>query len=565
MRAIEGFPADVEQVDFSPDGRYLALSAPEIDTELWRVDGEKVTTIEGHLSFSFSPNGQQIATVSSELATASIWQLPPALKATELATAATELTLIRSFETGLRKENRENKPNLRRPRLSAAIAFSPDSEKIAIAIPEKPIFLWPIAGGNPTIIPHAFANRTNLAFTPDGDQIAAIANNQQVNLWQLNGTLTQTIKGAQSSISSIAFAPAQAGKPPSLATSSSDGKIRLWAYQQPFFQSLSAEENRFVSAAISPDGKTVVASQPNGDTFFWRRENRALFPTLPQSSSANAHSLAVHEIDFSADSQQFVSGGRSGKINLWDTKGQVKTTLGIGHNIWGLALSSDTRQLAAALGNGDIALWQRTGADQFPTLPRILKGHTSAVRRVAFSPDGKQLLSASLDGTLKLWQPEKSSQPLATLSAHEASVHGGTFSPDGEIIASASSDGTLGLWQTDGRLIKRFKGHRGEIMRIVFSADGKYLFSAAKDGLAKVWSREGDLLKILSNDDVQLREISVSDDGERLLTTGRGGNIRLWQVGKITRLDDMAYACEWVKDYLATLEDEGDRQLCQTK
>jgi WD40 repeat protein len=73
-----------------------------------------------------------------------------------------------------------------------------------------------------------------------------------------------------------------------------------------------------------------------------------------------------------------------------------------------------------------------------------LKGHSDTVTGVSFSPNGETLASASLDGTVKLWNLQ--GEELQTLEGHSKGVTGVSFSPDGETLASASADSTVILW-----------------------------------------------------------------------------------------------------------------------
>lgn len=74
-----------------------------------------------------------------------------------------------------------------------------------------------------------------------------------------------------------------------------------------------------------------------------------------------------------------------------------------------------------------------------------LKGHTSYVTSVAFSPDGKRLASPSHDRTMKVWDAT-SGQETLTLTGHTFDVTSVAFSPDGKRLASASADGTVKVW-----------------------------------------------------------------------------------------------------------------------
>src|SRR5262249_55915750 len=75
----------------------------------------------------------------------------------------------------------------------------------------------------------------------------------------------------------------------------------------------------------------------------------------------------------------------------------------------------------------------------------ILKGHKEYVHGVAFNREGTRLVSASNDGTMRLWDPALG-QELRSLRGHASGVYGVAFSPDGTVLASAGNDGKVGLW-----------------------------------------------------------------------------------------------------------------------
>jgi WD40 repeat protein len=89
----------------------------------------------------------------------------------------------------------------------------------------------------------------------------------------------------------------------------------------------------------------------------------------------------------------------------------------------------------------------------------LLKGHEDQVYPVAFSPDGKTIVSGSRDGTIRLW--DTTGKPIGQpLQGHESAVMSVAFSPDGKTIVSGSWDNTIRLWDTSGKPIGQpFKGH----------------------------------------------------------------------------------------------------------
>ena len=125
-----------------------------------------------------------------------------------------------------------------------------------------------------------------------------------------------------------------------------------------------------------------------------------------------------------------------------------------------------------------------------PALIRTLEGHSSSVSDCAFSPDGRLIVSASGDSTLKVWDSE-TGQSLRTLEGHSSSVSGCAFSPDGKLIVSASDDRTLKIWDAGtGQMLRSLEGHSAYVIGCAFSPDGKLIVSASWDGTLKVWDSE---------------------------------------------------------------------------
>ena len=76
----------------------------------------------------------------------------------------------------------------------------------------------------------------------------------------------------------------------------------------------------------------------------------------------------------------------------------------------------------------------------------ILRGHTSTVYSAAFSPDGKRIVSASEDNTVRIWDAQNGKPIGDPLEGHTSSVYSAAFSPDGKRIVSVSDDNTIRIW-----------------------------------------------------------------------------------------------------------------------
>jgi WD40 repeat protein len=115
-----------------------------------------------------------------------------------------------------------------------------------------------------------------------------------------------------------------------------------------------------------------------------------------------------------------------------------------------------------------------------------LEGHTSWVRACAVTPDGRRVISASDDRTLKVWDLD-TGRALATLDAH-AAVRACAVTPDGRRVVSGAHDCTLKVWDLDtGRVLATLGGHTHGLRACAVTPDGRHVVSASVDRTLKVW------------------------------------------------------------------------------
>src|SRR5262249_44781652 len=134
------------------------------------------------------------------------------------------------------------------------------------------------------------------------------------------------------------------------------------------------------------------------------------------------------------------------------------------------------------------------GAADGPSEPQglvaTLKGHTETVYAVAYSPDGRYVLTGSLDKTLKLWDAAAGTEikTFGGQAGHQNLVLAAAFSPDGRMIGSGGSDNTAKIWDTPLKAPLRELVHRDEVDAVALSPDGTRLAAAGRDGTVKIWN-----------------------------------------------------------------------------
>jgi WD40 repeat protein len=123
----------------------------------------------------------------------------------------------------------------------------------------------------------------------------------------------------------------------------------------------------------------------------------------------------------------------------------------------------------------------------WPIPERVPHRSELCFRRVAITPDGRRVVSASRDRTLRVWDLE-SGQRVRTLEGHTGYVMAVAITPDGRRAVSASSDQTLRLWDLEsGQSLHPLEGHTGEVSGVAITPDGRRAVSASVDKTLRVW------------------------------------------------------------------------------
>jgi WD40 repeat protein len=183
--------------------------------------------------------------------------------------------------------------------------------------------------------------------------------------------------------------------------------------------------------------------------------------------------------------------------------------------------SSDGKRILTASDDGTARLWDREGRPL-----ATLTGHTDAIYHAAFNPNRKYIVTASGDGTARLWDLE--GQPLATLRGHTGPVNHAVFSPDGRFVLTAGWDNTARLWDLEGRPVVTLTGHTDEIHHAAFNSDREHIITASGDGTARLWDIEGRAVITLTGHTGPVYYAAFSPDRQSSLTAGADGTARLW-------------------------------------
>ncbi len=280
------------------------------------------------------------------------------------------------------------------------------------------------------------------------------------------------------------------------------------------------------SVAFSPDGKRMLSGGKDGKIKLWEVVSGRLIRTL------RGHTQDVNSVAFSPDGAYVLSGGGGdASVKVWDVATGQFIRFFIGHTraVASVAFSPDGKRIASGSFDHTVRLWDvATGK-----LVREFKGHSGPVASLAFSPDGALLLSGNLtgvgrkgDANAKLW--EANTGRIVQTFAHDGDVHSVALSHDGALALTGSADKTMKLWdRASGRLIRKFSGYEYAIYAVAFSPDDTHIAAGSVRDVQLIERSSGRLVHTFDVGTL-VRSIAISPDGRRLLTGDMDHTVKLW-------------------------------------
>ncbi|MHC4545378.1 MAG: WD40 domain-containing protein [Planctomycetota bacterium] len=547
--------------DYVPGARNILLSCPT-DLRawewyyLWCMTDQSSMVLRGHadavFSVAFSPDGKLIASGSGDR-TIKIWD----------AATGTVINTIGCWD-------------------SSPVAFSPDGKRIVAGSGSKTIRVWDVVTGEElmTLLGHKGLASPDV-FSPNGRHIISGSESKTIKICDVTGEELKTLIGHSDSVTSVDLSPDSRH----IISGSKDKTIKIWdAETGAEVMTLSGHESEVGWVAFSPDGRYIISRSKDKTIKIWDAETGADVMTL------SGHESRVWSVAFSPDGKRIISGRKDGTIKVWDaaTGEELMTLRGHSDIVTSVAFSSEGKHIVSGSWDYTIKVWDAATGKELKTLLghcgldrsssqtgkelMTTLGYYGAVTSVAFSPDGKSIVSGSFDMTVRVWDwltagqvitiqrkrycVEVSISPdgkrivsgswagaieiydaatgenVMTLLGHDGKVFATAFSPDGKRIVSGGNDETIKVWDAmTGKEMMTLSGHKGPVTLVAFSTDGKSIVSVGVDKTVRIWDvTTGKELTTLLGHKGRVTSVAFSPDGKRIISGSEDKTIKIWDV-----------------------------------
>jgi WD40 repeat protein len=505
------FEDSVRVVALSPDCSYF-LTGSENVAKLWSVAaglpvGTPMSLELPILAAAFSPDGKSVAIGSGnqQSGEARLWDVPSG--------------------------NPKGKP-LRHQMLYAvnAVAFSPDSKILvtgAGSLMRGEAQLWNAETGESIgePLPH-HAEVYAVAFSADGETLLTGSQDRSAQLWDSRSRMPigQPLRHLKD-VRALAFGPT--GR--SVLTGSDDFTARLWEMASGLpLRKFLVQPGRILAAELSSDGETILtgsASLITGEARRYRPRNGELVSELI-THGKRVSAVAFNPTDDTmltaeADLVQLWHWPSGSHLSDWPVKAGLILTA---------SFSPVGNTIAIGCDNGKAYVWNSTTDRDW----RMIADHDQQrIWAVAWSPDGKTILTGSADRTARLWDVTKGKE-IAKLENKDA-VLAVAFGPDGRTILTGYPGGAQ-LWEGNAALDKWERAgapfdHFAGILSVAFHPNGRMVLTGGTDGTARVWdaATKKQIGPALSHEG-HVSSVRFSLDGQTILTASHDGSVRLWEV-----------------------------------
>ncbi|CAF0781386.1 unnamed protein product [Adineta steineri] len=535
--SIEGFTEPIRCLAVSPSGLYLAAGSADCLIRLYNTSTSRLLKLfvghaapisalcfvgNDHLASGSNDGGLSVWDVANghrlHILTPKhdkrVSELSSNQRGTQFASVSWD-SYVRIWD--LQKARKETEIHLH-PKPVSSVAFHPDGFMLVTGCWDGIVRQWNVTSGQrKSVMRGHLSSIKTVAYSADGRYIASCSIDGECRLW--NALVGSQVGVISARISSIYFSPSGS----ELASAGNDGRVRVFSSTIGQCQMIIQEQawGAVSSIVIHPEGEYIIAGYHSGSLRIFDIQNGT------SEQEFHYHKGRINRLQLSSSGTTLISASNDSFSRIFDIKDlgkrndmRIQTTILKGHTAAVLSCAMNKlNMIATGSEDATICFYKPSKLFEQSSLDpnEILTQHRTPVTGLTFNNETRQLLSASRDGQVHIWNiSQYASTSMVTLTNTLAHCHADWINDialsntNNGLLATASNDNTLKIWNTIPKKIQQdnedndtmdimssnteearvtLRGHQGSVNTVCFSYG--CIVSGSLDKTIRVWSHKG--------------------------------------------------------------------------